>query len=206
MLDPAQNIVDLPDQTIEYRDGVLARIGAPAATGMHMQLTLNTPPVYPPSAYSMPATTAPSTSHLSYYTASAMPQALSWVRDWKKCLEQAYCAMEPGALVEFQNIHFPRRSESDPEQHSRYLVSGARKLGIDLRADENLKRWLNQAGFINYKEESFAWCTSYSGGDETRRIIFTVSSAPSSRCSIIASSGTLYTDSSSQTSPWSLSV
>jgi len=58
----------------------------------------------------------------------------------------------------------PRASESDPEQHSRYLVAGARKLGIDLRANGNLKRWLNQAGFISYKEESFAWCTSYSGG------------------------------------------
>ena len=47
-----------------------------------------------------------------------------------------------------------RRSESDPEQHSRYLVAEARKLGIDLRVDENLERWLNPAGFISYKEES----------------------------------------------------
>jgi len=34
------------------------------------------------------------------------------------------------------------------------LVAEARKLGIDLRVDENLERWLNPAGFISYKEES----------------------------------------------------
>jgi hypothetical protein len=55
-----------------------------------------------------------------------------------------------------------------PEQRSRYLVAGARKLGIVLRAVENLEKWLNQAGFINYKEDSFAWCTFTAEGLEQR--------------------------------------
>ena len=77
MLDPVQNIVDLPDQTTEYGDGVQARIGAPAATGMYMLSTSNTPSVYLPSAYSMPTTTAPPASHSGYYAAPAMPHSAS---------------------------------------------------------------------------------------------------------------------------------
>jgi len=102
-------------------------------------------------------------------------EALSWVRDWRGFLEQAYNAMEPGAIIEFQNIHFPWRSESfclddsDPEQHSYYLIAGARELGIDLRADENLEEWLKQAGFINYKERCFPLCTSYTGENQTKQ-------------------------------------
>jgi len=75
---------------------------------------------------------------------------------------QAYRAMEPGAFIEFQNIHFPWRSEnpslheSDLEQHSYNLITGARGLEIDLRTDENFESRLSEAGSINHKEETFA--------------------------------------------------
>ena len=48
-----------------------------AATSIHMQSAPSTPPVYPPSAYSMPATTAPPVSHSGYYAAPAMPNSAS---------------------------------------------------------------------------------------------------------------------------------
>lgn len=103
--------------------------------------------------------------------------ALSWVRDWRQFLGQAYHVMEPGAFIELQNIHFPWKSEkpssreSDPEQHSYNLVAGAKKLGIDLRADENFENWLNEAGFINYKEKTFAWCTYYPGQNKSKMMV-----------------------------------
>jgi hypothetical protein len=85
--------------------------------------------------------------------------------------------MEPGAFIELQNIHFPWKSEnpssheSNPEQHSYNLVAGAKKLGIDLRADENFESWLNEAGFINYKEKTFAWCTYYPGQNKSKKMV-----------------------------------
>jgi len=63
-----------------------------------------------------------------------------------------------------------RRSESDPEQHSRYLIAEARKLGIDLRVDENLEREA-EPNWVHQLQRRDSWCTSYSGGDDIRRII-----------------------------------
>ena len=48
-----------------------------AVSAMNMQSAPNTPPVYNPSAYSMPTTTAASTSHSGYYAAPTMPASAS---------------------------------------------------------------------------------------------------------------------------------
>jgi hypothetical protein len=48
-----------------------------ATSSMHMQPAPNAPPVYPPSAYSMPSTTAPPPSHSGYYATPAMPHNAS---------------------------------------------------------------------------------------------------------------------------------
>jgi hypothetical protein len=48
-----------------------------AVSAMHMQSAPNTPPVYPPSAYSMPTTTSPPASNSGYYAAPSMPQNAS---------------------------------------------------------------------------------------------------------------------------------
>ena len=48
-----------------------------AATSMHMQSAPNTPPVYPPSAYSMPTTTAPPVSHSGYFAAPTLAHSTS---------------------------------------------------------------------------------------------------------------------------------
>jgi hypothetical protein len=48
-----------------------------AVSAMHMQSAPNTPPVYPPSAYSMPTTSSPPTSNSGYYATPSMPQSAS---------------------------------------------------------------------------------------------------------------------------------
>src|SRR5271155_5035381 len=46
-------------------------------SAMHMQSAPNTPPVYPPSAYSMPTASSAPTPNSGYYAAPTMPQSAS---------------------------------------------------------------------------------------------------------------------------------
>ncbi|KAM5433818.1 hypothetical protein MferCBS31731_006958 [Microsporum ferrugineum] len=84
------------------------------------------------------------------------------IRDWRRLLSQIYDNLMPGGYVEAKetDVYATCDDDSIPEDcHLRQWESNCIKacslIGQTLTAPENVKRWMQEAGFVDVKEEQF---------------------------------------------------
>lgn len=86
------------------------------------------------------------------------------IKNWTEFFRQAYANLKPGGYIEVQDMNFPPRCDdgtASPDspmiQWGRYMIEGARNLGLDIEAANSFPTLLAAAGFTDIKSETHAF-------------------------------------------------
>jgi hypothetical protein len=86
------------------------------------------------------------------------------IRNWPALLQQAYEHTSPGGWIEICDPVNPCISDdgtltedSALLKWNRLLVEGSNKLGASMEAIHNMKRWVEETGYVNVTKVEYKW-------------------------------------------------